>query len=94
MLPAVNHNTSESRFELQHEGACAVLEYQRGSAHMTIHHTFVPPQLRGKGVAAILAKAAFDYAREQEWKVVPCCSYIATYAKRFPEANELIIETA
>ena len=84
------HAPDQSRFETQVEGHLAVLEYSLEGDVMTIHHTFVPVELRGTGLAAALAKAAFDHAREAGLKVIPACSYIAGYAKRFPEAGDLV----
>jgi len=57
----------------------------------TIHHTFVPVELRGRNFAGHLAKAAFDHARTEGFKIIPRCSYIARYAERFPEAGARIL---
>ena len=84
-----SHNVSLARFELMIDHHTAVLDYTRDGAVITIHHTFVPVELRGKGVAGALAGAAFQYARDQGLRVIPACSYIATYAKRLSEAEAL-----
>lgn len=84
------HSAEHSRFEITLDEATAVLEYHLTETLMTIHHTFVPIKLRGQNIAGQLAKAAFDYARAEALKVVPQCSYIASYAKRFPEAAALV----
>lgn len=88
--PPVTHNTTEFRFEMAIGEAIAQLEYSMNASIMTIHHTYVPDAGRGKGVAGHLAKAAFDFARYQQLKVIPACSYITAYARRHPEAAELI----
>ncbi len=56
-----------------------------GADTIDMHHTFVPNELRGKGVAAVLAKEALSYAKEQQLKVIPSCSYIAVYLQRHPQ---------
>ncbi len=89
-MPTVLHSADHSRFEISIGGATAVLEYDLVGTLMTIHHTFVPVELRGQNIAGQLAKAAFDYARSEELQVVPQCSYIASYAKRFPDAGALV----
>ncbi len=86
----VFHAVKEARFESPAQGSVAVLEYALAGEVMTIHHTYVPEALRGMGLAAALAKAAFDYARSEGLRVDPACSYIARYAERHPEAKELI----
>lgn len=88
--PSVTHHADTNRFEIQIDTATARLEYSLNDGRMTIHHTFVPVELRGQSIAGKLAAAAFDYARAEGLKVIPACSYIATYAKRHPEADALL----
>ncbi|CAA6693377.1 MULTISPECIES: GNAT family N-acetyltransferase [unclassified Lentimonas] len=91
-MPTVIHLPDHSRFEINVDDATAVLEYHLVDQVMTIHHTFVPVELRGQNIAGILAKAAFDCARADGLQVIPQCSYIASYARRFPEAGALILK--
>jgi predicted GNAT family acetyltransferase len=86
----VLHHSDHSRFEIVIDDHTAMLEYDRVGTQITIHHTFVPVELRGQNIASLLAKAAFNYARTEQLSVVPQCSYIASYAKRHPEAASLI----
>ena len=82
----VEHNAQEKCFLAVVDGYKALLEYRMLDEHtIDMHHTFVPNELRGKGVAAVLAKTALDYAKEQDYKVVPSCSYIAVYLQRHPQ---------
>ena len=87
---AVTHTRTASRFEIVIDDATARLDYQLAGDLMTIHHTFVPVELRGQSIAGQLAQAAFDYARAEGLQVIPACSYIAAYAKRSPQAAALI----
>lgn len=88
--PTVEHFLEKSRFEIRGVETIAHLDYSLARAVMTIHHTFVPPELRGQNIAGQLAGAAFEYARAEGLKVVPQCSYIGVYAKRHPEAAALL----
>lgn len=47
-------------------------------------HTFTPPEARGKGVASRLVEALIADAREQGFKIVPTCSYVARLFDRNP----------
>ena len=86
-LIQVEHNAQTHCFSTVVDGHRAVLEYRVVDAQtLDMHHTFVPDELRGQGVAAVLAKAALAYAREQGCKVSPSCSYIAVYLQRHPQA--------
>ena len=58
----------------------AVLEYRLvGENGVDMTHTGVPVELRGRGIAARLAAAAFDFAVENRLKVTPSCSYIRKF---------------
>ena len=83
-------NELMQRYELHLEGKVAVLAYEpRGDGIVAFTHTFVPPELRGKNVAAILTKFALEDVRSQGQKVVPQCSYVATYMERNKEYADL-----
>ncbi len=56
----------------------------RGGARVA-EHTIVPPELGGRGVAGRLVDALIADAREQGFKVVPECSYVAAAFARHPE---------
>ena len=48
-------------------------------------HTLVPPELGGRGIAGKLVDALIADAREQGFKVVPECSYVAAAFAKHPE---------
>ena len=83
-------NELMQRYELHLEGKVAVLAYElQREGVVAFTHTFVPPELRGKNVAAILTKFALEDVRSQGMKVVPQCSYVATYLERNKEYADL-----
>lgn len=88
MKPIV-HNTGKQCFETP-DGA--VLSYSVVDGKHLFDHTEVPESLRGQGIAAKLARAALDHARENQWKVVPACSFIEVYIKRNPEYQGLVVD--
>lgn len=57
----------------------AVIEYSIRDKELFITHTFVNNTLRGQGIAASLTEAVLEYAKENEYKVVPICSYAVKY---------------
>ena len=82
----VEHNPQQQCFSAEVDGYKALLEYRKVDEHsIDIHHTYVPNELRGQGVAGVLAQTALDYAKQQQLKVIPSCSYIAVYLKRHPQ---------
>jgi predicted GNAT family acetyltransferase len=79
---SVIHRPQDSRFEIKVGDYVALLEYKIAQGHITIHHTFVPNELRGKGLAAKLAEAALNFSKTEQLEVIPQCSYIESYMKR------------
>ena len=53
-------------------------------------HTFVPPAMRGQGVAQKLVEALVADAREQGFRIVPQCSYVEALFRRHPEWADLL----
>ena len=90
MEPAVRQNAALSRFELDAEGDIAVAYYRLADGVMTFHHTETPPHLQGRGIASRLVRGALDQVRAQTLKVVPRCSFVASYVARHPEFNDLL----
>lgn len=87
----VTHNANFQRFETQAaDGSLAFLNYTVAGDRITFEHTFVPEPLRGRGLAATLAGAALEEARQRHWTVVPRCSYVAGFIKRHPEFANLL----
>ena len=58
------------------KGQTAYLNYDSRPGILDIVHTSVPAAFRGKGVAKMLCDAAFEYAAENNVKVVPSCTYV------------------
>jgi predicted GNAT family acetyltransferase len=56
---------------------------------MTIDHTGVPPEYGGRGIAAKLVNRAIEDAREEGFRIVPLCSYVAAQFRRHPEWADL-----
>ena len=86
----VQHHPSQGRFEIQVEGQSSVADYQLRGTEMIMTHTFVPPALRGKGIAEKLVRAALEYARSERLRVVPACSYVDVFIQRHPEFQPLL----
>lgn len=86
------HNPAEHRFEITVEGRLAVADYtvNHETGQFVMIHTFVPPELRGKGLAEKVVRAALDYARHQGLKVVPACSYVQVFIERNQEYKSLL----
>lgn len=52
--------------------------------------TFVDPKLRGQGVALKLMNFVLEYARENNLKIVPSCSYAEKYFEKNEKDRDLL----
>lgn len=89
MAHIIKHDTERSRFETTVDGQLCVADYRLVDKVMVMTHTYVPPPLEGRGIAAEMVDAAMDYARKNDLKVDPRCSYVAVYMRRHPETKAL-----
>jgi predicted GNAT family acetyltransferase len=87
----VRHNAAESRYEAVVDGKLAVCEYVLEGQRVVFTHTFVPPELRGRGIAEKLVRMALDEALAAKRAVVPACSYVAVFVQRNPEYQALVV---
>jgi predicted GNAT family acetyltransferase len=94
-LPSVTHDATSRRFEIRAgDGLVAFLSYTRDGDRIVFEHTHVPDEMRGKGMAANLARAALEEARQRRWSVIPRCSYVAGFIKRNPQFADLVAPQA
>lgn len=79
----VQHQPQQCCFIYQVAGVEARLEYRlfqsAGQPAVDFYHTFVPPVLRGQGIAALLTTAALTWARESHYQIYASCSYVARH---------------
>lgn len=87
----VRHNASANRFEVAVNGQLAVADYMVQDERVFYTHTFVPPEMRGQGVAEKLVRAGLKWARAEGRKVVPQCSYVAVFIDRHSEFQDLLV---
>ncbi len=77
------HDEAASRFVFTDADGEAVVDYERAGDTVTITHTFVPPQWRGRGVAARLLETLVAWAEKHHLRVASTCSYATAWlAKR------------
>lgn len=56
---------------------------------MVMEYTYVEESLRHRGLAKQLVDHAAAYARENQYKMQPVCSYVADVFDRFEEYNDV-----
>ncbi len=91
MEDKVLHNKEENKLYKIVNGKEAYLRYiMLDNKTMDMIKTYVPPELRGQGIAADVVLAGLLYAKENGFNIIPTCSYVETYIEHHQEFKELI----
>jgi predicted GNAT family acetyltransferase len=85
----VIHNEAAQRFEVTIDGKLSRADYRLHDGVMHMVHTEVPVQQEGRGIAAMVVRAAMHYARAQGYRVRPACSYVRRFMARNHEFDDL-----
>ncbi len=82
----------QGRFFIQEGGEdLAEMAYtRRGSSGIIILHTGVDESLEGKGVGKSLVAAAADWARAEQIKIVPVCSFAKKVMEHDPAYADVL----
>jgi len=85
---------SGAQFYIAQAEENAVLDYRLEGDCLNLLRVFVPPALRGQGVAEVLTREALEYAKSKGYQVIPTCPYISkTFLARHPEYQTLLRES-
>ena len=84
------HNEAAKRFETSIDGHTGYISYKERDDKLVYDHTIVPQELGGRGVGSALVKEALNYARENDKKVVPQCSFVSSYIAKHPDYQDLL----
>jgi len=80
----VSDNAVRKRFELTIGGRTAFLAYERTNDSLTLVHTEVPDELRGRHVGDTLVEAALQAGRAAGLRIVAVCPFVRAYLRRHP----------
>ena len=73
------HQTWRQRFVLAGDGEQAHLDYQLAGNTINFTHTFVPPELRGRGLAQKLVRHGLAWANAQHLTIYASCWYVKKF---------------
>lgn len=59
---------------------------------MIISYVLVHPQFEGKGMGKYLVDEAIRFARENEWKIYPHCSYARSVMNRMQDVDDILLK--
>ena len=79
------------RIEIERDGEVAFLGYETyPGGWISLLHTWVPPVLRGRGIANELAQKALELAKDNGLKVEVICPVVFHFLTKHPEYKPLI----
>lgn len=88
MEVSVRQNEEERKFYAHVEGHEAVVEYAKMGDVYNLAHTYVPEEVRGKGVAGQLVRGTLDEIKRQGARFLPSCPFVQAFVKKHPEYEE------
>lgn len=81
-MEKIYHKQHANRFEMMKDGYLAYVEYETDGCSLDVLHTVVPKAIGGRGVAAALVEAAYNYGASMNLNPKASCSYAAAWLKR------------
>jgi hypothetical protein len=87
----VRHEPERSQFVAEANGTRSYLRYVLAHETLDLVSTYVDPSVRGRHVGESLVKRALEYARENDYDVIPTCWFVDTVVRRNPQYRELLV---
>ena len=81
----INENNRGSFFINRDDKQIAELDFDLKHNVLNAFHTGVRKELEGQGIAAKLFDKLVEYARKNNYKIIPSCSYILVKFRRRPD---------
>lgn len=87
------HEPENERFVVDTDSGKATLEYRHaGAKTLDYRSTFVPHEDRNKGIGERIVLDALDWARANDYSVIPSCPFVKTVVKRHSGYRDLIVQ--
>lgn len=81
----LDDNNRGSFFINRDDKQIAELDFELKDNVLNAYHTGVRKKLEGQGIAAKLFDKLVEYARKNNYKIIPSCSYILVKFRRRPD---------
>jgi len=88
----LDHEEDRGRYALwQGPTYVGFIGYHREDDVATIQHTIVNEEFGRRGYARALVTLVLDQLRSEGVKIVPECSYVQDYLRRYPEYQDMVV---
>ena len=85
------HDKEQNKFYIIRDGKESLINYSMiDEKTIDFWKTYVPYELRGNGLAAVLTEAALNYALQNNLSVIPSCSYVESYIDKNEKFKGLV----
>lgn len=89
----IKHDKVQHKFYAVIDGKEAALEYsQKNTKTLDYYSTFVPSELRGQKIAEKIVTYALEYAKENNYHIIPSCPYVEIFIARHPQYQMLVVK--
>lgn len=89
----VQHDEKARKYYAVVDGLESVCEYgEVGNGTLNFWHTYVPPELRGKGIAEELVRVALEDVLAKGLKVIPSCWFVRVYIDRHTRYQQALAQ--
>ncbi len=87
----IKHDKKNHKFITTMDDSECYLNYNLPRKNVIdFYFTYVPGELRGKGIAAKLVEEGLQYAEKEKLQVIPSCSYVNIYIHRYKKYMNLL----
>jgi predicted GNAT family acetyltransferase len=87
----VQHDESSRKYYAVIDGKESILQYSpQGQGTLNFWRTYVPPELRGRGIADEIVRQALEDALQQGYKIIPSCWFVRVYMERHSRYQEMM----
>ena len=91
MVIRMNIIREESKVSLNiNNNELAYMKYDLNDNILKIIHTYVSDALRGQGIAGKLINEVINICKENNYKIVPICSYAVKFFEKNTQYNDLL----
>lgn len=89
----LDHDADRGRYSLWHGSTfVGFLGYRLEDGVATLQHTIVNEEFGRRGYARALVTLVLDRFRNEGVKIIPECSYVQDYLRRYPEYNDMVVD--
>ena len=88
----VRNNEQQSRYELvDDDRVVGIADYFIRDETVVLPHTEIAQDLRGRGLGAVLVRAALEDVRRSGRTVIPACWFVAEFIDAHPEYRDMLV---